>query len=132
MPSTHFNDAGAYIDRGDAEPLFPVSDLQAQVHTHRDAEVVLGDVTPESVVVVKPTGLASSYALTQSALCAVEITSLDREALDKLKAASEIDLTEFELVQIGRQTKASQNRSLGEFLDGESSIEGSVGGDRIQ
>lgn len=132
MSELHFYDAGAYIDHEDAKSLFPVTDLWGQVHTHRDAEVVLGDVAPESVVVVKPTGLASSYALTQRALCAVEIASLDQKTLDKLKAASGIDLTEFELVQIGRQTKASQNRSLGEFRDGESSIKGSVGGDRVR
>jgi len=117
MHLLHFCDAGEYIDHGDAESLFPVSNLQGRVHTHRDAELVLRDADPESVIVVSPDGLASSYSLTQRAICAVEIASLNEETLDRIQRTSGVDLTEYELVQIGRSTRPSQNRSLGEFRD---------------
>lgn len=106
---------GGYVYHGDTEPLFPVSDLQGHVHTHWDAELVLGDADQESVLVVRPDGLASSYSLTQRALCAVEIASLTEEGLNRLKDTSGLNLAEYELVQIGRPPKPSQNRSLGKF-----------------
>jgi hypothetical protein len=56
-------------------------------------------------------------------LCAVEISSLTEEVLDRLKDASGVDLTEYELVQVGRPTKPSQNRSLREFRELETSTE---------
>jgi hypothetical protein len=63
MPRAHYHDAGAYLDHSVVTLLFPVEDLDATVHTHRDAERVLASVSGDCVVAVRPTGLASSYAL---------------------------------------------------------------------
>jgi len=65
MGGKHFFDAGGYLDYGDVAALLPVEELQARVYTHRNAERVLGDAPADSVLAVRPTGLASSYALTQ-------------------------------------------------------------------
>jgi len=132
MHCSHFYDAGEYMNHGDAGSLFPVSELQGRVHTHRDAELALGDASPESVVVVRPDGLASSYSLTQRALCAVEIASLAEETLDRLKSESGVDLAEYEFVQIGRPTRPSQSRSLGEFRDPETSTETGRGSSSVR
>jgi hypothetical protein len=114
MSIGHFFDAGGYVDHGDASPLFPVERLAATVHTHRDAERVLAATPGESVLVVRPTGLASSYTLTQRPLTAVEVASLDDEPREHLRAVG-VDLTAYEVVQIGRQSSPSENRSFAEF-----------------
>ncbi|WP_246989143.1 hypothetical protein [Halorientalis marina] len=115
MSAGHFHNAGGYIDHGDATALFPVAALAGTVHTHRDAVLVLGAADREAVLVVRPTGLASSYALTQRPLTAVEIESLDNETREALTTTAEVDLDGFEYVQIGRSTTPACNRSLAEF-----------------
>jgi len=114
MSIGHYYDAGGYLDHGDASVLFPVEELAATVHTHRDAELVLTDADPESVLVVRPTGLASSYAITQSPLTAIEIASLNEDIVDYLRAGID-DPTRFEYIQVGRTAKAAQNHSLAEY-----------------
>jgi len=94
--------------------LFPVEDLAATVHTHRDAELVLTDADPESVLVVRPTGLASSYALTQRPLTAIKIGSLNDDTLNHIRSTID-DPGRFEYIQIGRATRSAQNRSLAEY-----------------
>jgi len=111
----HFFDAGGYLDYGDATPLLPVEELQARVYTHRDAECTLGDAPADSVLAVRPTGLASSYALTQRTLTAIEVASLDDELRNQIGGAVDVDLAQFELIQVGRATTPAQNRSLAEF-----------------
>ena len=115
MSVGHFYDAGGYIDHGDATVLFPIEALAGTAHTHRDAELALGDADREAVLVVQPTGLASSYALTQRSLTAIEIESLDAETREALAATAGVDLDRFEYVQIGRSTTPARNRSLAEF-----------------
>jgi hypothetical protein len=115
MSVGHFYDAGGYIDHGDATVLFPVAAVAGTVHTHRDAELALGDADSEAVLVVRPTGLASSYALTQRPLTAVEIDSLNIETREALTTTAEVDLDRFEYVQIGRSTTPARDRSLVEF-----------------
>jgi hypothetical protein len=115
MSTGHFFDAGGYLDYGDATTLLPVKELQARVYTHRDAERVLGDAPADSVLAIRPTGLASSYALTQRPLTAIEVASLDDGFRDQIGGAVDADLAQFELIQIGRATTPAGNRSLAEF-----------------
>ena len=115
MSIGHFFDAGGHLDYGDAATLLPVEELQARVYTHRDAERALKDASAESVLAIRPTGLASSYALTQRPLTAVEVASLDDEFQEQLDRALDPDLAQFELIQLGRATTPAQNRSLAEF-----------------
>ncbi|WP_436903528.1 hypothetical protein [Halovenus halobia] len=115
MSIGHFYEAGGYVDHGDAKILLPVDELQATVHTHRDAEIALKNVPAKAVLAVRPTGMASSYALTQRPLAAIEINSLPEEPRAQLDHLIKDDLRQFELVQIGRQPHTSQNRSLAEF-----------------
>jgi len=115
MSIGHFFDAGGYLDYGDAAALLPVDELRARVYTHRDAERVLGDAPADSVLAIRPTGLASSYALTQRPLTAIEVASLDVELREQLDRELDTDLAQFELIQVGRATTPAQNRSLAEF-----------------
>ncbi|KAB7513221.1 MULTISPECIES: hypothetical protein [Halobacteriales] len=115
MSIAHFFDAGGYLDYGDAVALLPVEELRARVYTHRDAECALRDAPADSVLAIRPTGLASSYALTQRPLTAIEVASLDDELRNQIDGAVDVDLAQFELIQVGRATTPAQNRSLAEF-----------------
>jgi hypothetical protein len=115
MSVGYFFDAGGYISHGDASPLFPVAEVSAKVHTHRDAERALEDVASEKVLAVRPTGMASSCALTQRPLAAVEIASLSSDTRTQIQRSIEEDFEQFVLIQIGRPSSPAQNRSLSEF-----------------
>ena len=115
MSVAHFFDASGYLDYGDAAALLPVEELRARVYTHRDAECALRDAPADSVLAIRPTGLASSYALTQRPLTAIEVASLDDELRNQIDGAVGVDLAQFELIQVGRATTPAQNRSLAEF-----------------
>lgn len=115
MSTEHFSDAGGYLDYGDAAALLPVEKLRARVHTHRDAECALRDVPAGSVLVVRPTGLASSYALTQRPLTAIKVASLNDDLRNQISRVVDTDLGQFELIQVGRAATPAQNRSLTEF-----------------
>jgi hypothetical protein len=115
MSIGHFYDAGAYLEYGEDSVLRPTDDLNATVHTHRDAERYLRKVPGDSVIVVKPTGLASSYALTKRPLTAIDVASLSQEARHQVKTFLETDLAEFEFIQVGRAEIPAQNRSLAEY-----------------
>jgi len=115
MSVGHFYDAGGYIDHGDISDLFPVKALSAEVHQYRNAELKLQEVKSEKVVAVSPTSLASSYFLTQHPLTAIEVESLPESVRDSITEDEDIDLSEFEILQIGRQRRESQNRSISEF-----------------
>jgi hypothetical protein len=116
MSVGHFQDAAGYVDHGDASNLFPVESLSGEVHQHRDAELKLQSIGGERVVVVCPTGLASSYFLTQHPLTAIEIGSLPEPVCSSIAADADIDLSQFEVLQIGRNPSNIQNRSLSEFI----------------
>ena len=115
MTKRHFYDAGGYLDHGDAAALLPVEELRARVYTHRDAECALRNAPANSVLAVRPTGLASSYALTQRPVTVIEVASLDDELRNQIDGAVGADLAQFELAQVGRATTPAQNRSLAEF-----------------
>ncbi len=115
MITGHFYEAGGYVDHGDAKILLPVEELQAAVHTHRDAGLALNATPPGAVLAVRPTGMASSYALTQRPLAAIEVDSLSKELWAQFNRLIDDDLEQYALIQVGRQPHASQNRSLSEF-----------------
>ncbi|KAB1198559.1 MULTISPECIES: hypothetical protein [Haloferax] len=117
MLKGHFTSAGASIEYGDAEVLFPVDDLDATVLQHRDAQLALADADGSAVVVVAPTSLATSYALTQHPLTAIAVDSLPDTVRAELADALDTSLEAFELVQIGKWSTDSPNRSLTEFTD---------------
>lgn len=113
----YFESAGASIDYGDATALFPVDELDATVLQYRDAELALDDVDGAAVIVVAPTSLATSYALTQHALTAIPIESLLPTVQAQLDENSEESLEAFELIQIGKWNSDSTDHSLSEFAD---------------
>lgn len=115
MSAGHFYDAGGYVEHGDASTLFPVEALSGEVYQRRDAEIRLQSVEGQKVLVVSPTGLASSYFLTQHPLTAIELGSLPDEVRTSVWANADLDISRFELLQIGRRPSNSQNRSLSEF-----------------
>lgn len=115
MSIGHFYDAGGYVDRGAASPLFPVTELPATVHQYRDAERELEAAASSDVVVVSPTGFASSYALTQHPLTAIEIDTLPAELEATIDGRIDASLSAFELLQIGRREVPFSNRSLNDF-----------------
>lgn len=115
MSVRHFFDAGEYLEYGEASVLLPVKDLNATVHTHRDAEQALKNASAETVLAVKPTGLANSYELTQRPLTAIVVASLGDELQERIQEAADADLADFEYIQVGRVTTPAQNRSLAEF-----------------
>lgn len=115
MLKGHFRSAGASIDHGDASVLFPVDELDATVFQHRDAELALGDADSPDVIVVAPTGLASSYFLTGHTLTAIPIADLSGEVRSHLGNALDVPIETFELLQIGKWTADSPNHSLAEY-----------------
>jgi hypothetical protein len=117
MPNGHFESAGASIAYGDAAALFPVEELNATVLQHRDAQLALADVDVEDVIVVAPTSLATSYAITQHALTAIPVESLPPAVQAELDEVIETPLDGFELIQIGKWTTDSPNHSLAEFTN---------------
>lgn len=111
----HYYDAGGYVDHGDASTLFPVESLSGEVQQYRDAEIRLQSVASEKVIVVSPTGLASSYFLTQHPLTAIDIKSLPDMVRTSVENHTEFQISEFDVIQIGRRTSNIQNKSLSEF-----------------
>ena len=117
MSNGHFRSAGESIDYGDASCLFPVDELAATVRQYRDAQLALDDVDRDRVIVVAPTSLATSYALTQHPLTALPVDSLPRSVRTRIDAALSESLDSFALVQIGKWHSPSVNHSLAEFTE---------------
>jgi len=117
MLKGHFESAGASIEYGDADCLFPVDELDATVRQYRDAQLALDDVDGSNVIVVSPTSLATSYFLTQHALTAILVDSLPTAVRSQIDAALDARIDTFELIQIGKWNSTSANHSLAEFTD---------------
>jgi hypothetical protein len=117
MLKGHFGSSGASIEYGDAECLFPVDKLAGTVLQHRDAQLALDAVDGANVIVITPTSLATSYALTQHPLTAVPIARLSTAFQTQIDNELDDPLDTFELIQIGKWTHDSSNYSLAEFTD---------------
>ena len=115
MLKGHFESAGASIDYGDTTGLFPVDELDSTVLQYRDAQLALDDVDGADVIIIAPTSLATSYALTQHALTAIPVKSLPSTVRGQLDENIEGSLDAFELIQIGKWNTDSPNHSLAEF-----------------
>jgi len=115
MSKGHFKSAGESISHGDASVLFPITELDATVHQHRDAERTLEAAEGSDVIAVAPTSLASSYFLTQHVLTAVLVDTLSPAVQSHLDHALDGSIEQFELIQIGKWTAQSPNHSLNEF-----------------
>jgi hypothetical protein len=118
MLKGHFGSAGASIEAGAADCLFPVEELDATVHQYRDAQLALDDVDGASVIIVAPTNLASSYRLTQHTLTAILVESLPPAVQDRIADSINAPLETFDLIQIGKWNSNSSDHSLTEFVDG--------------
>jgi len=114
MSIGHFHTAGEYIDHDKAKPLFPVDGLAGAVQ-HRDAQLRLQSVDPEAVLAVRPTGLASSYFLTQHPLTAIDIDALPSSTRHQIAQPCPASVGQFEVIQIGRGVSAPENHSLREW-----------------
>jgi len=117
MSKGHYTAAGASLEFGSADCLFPVAELNAAVHQYRDAQLMLDGVDGERVIVVAPTNLASSYRLTQHALTAIPVETLPSTVRDRIADSIDAPLETFELIQIGKWNTSSSNHSLAEFGD---------------
>ena len=115
MPNGHFHSAAGRVAYGDADVLFPVEDLDATVRTHRDAQLALADADGEDVIIVAPTSLATSYALTQRPLAAIRVASLATDVRTTLAGVLDAPIETFDLIQVGKWTRDSPNHSLSEF-----------------
>jgi len=117
MSKGHFSSPGASISHGDASELFPVRELDATIHQHRDAELALAAVDGADVIVVAPTSMASGYFLAQHALTAIPVETLSPAVQSHLDDALDAPIEDFEVVQIGKWTTDTPNHSLTEFTD---------------
>jgi hypothetical protein len=117
MFSGHFYSAGASIEYGAAEYLFPVEALNATVLQHRDAQLALEAADGESVIVITPTSLATGYKLGGHPLTAIRVDSLATEVKTTLDRAVAADIETFDLIQISRWNHDAPNHSLAEFTD---------------
>lgn len=115
MSKRHPNRQGASIEYGAADCLFPVTELNATVFQQRDAELALDGVDRSAVIVVHPTGLATGYRLARHAHTAITVDSLSGEVRAQIDDALDHSLQTFELVQVGKESSDSSNRSLTEF-----------------
>ena len=117
MLNGHFESAGASLEFGAADCLFPVEELDATVHQYRDAQLALDAVHGSNVIVVAPTSLATSYRLAQHALTAIPVESLSSATQARIADTIDAPLETFELIQVGKWNKSSPNHSLNEFAD---------------
>jgi len=117
MLSGHFGSAGASIEYGAADCLFPVDELDATVLQQRDAQIALDTTKGSDVVIVAPTSLATSYRLTQHTLTAIPVDSLSGGVRDQVDGELATPIDSFELIQIGKWNADSPNHSLAEFTD---------------
>ncbi|WP_435099911.1 hypothetical protein [Halorubrum sp. N11] len=117
MLKGHFGSAGASIEFGAADYLFPVEELDATVHQYRDAQLALDDVDGGSVILVAPTSLATSHLLTDHALTAIPVESLSSVVQTQIADTIDAPIETFELIQIGKWNSSSSNHSLSEFAD---------------
>ena len=117
MLKGHFESAGASLEFGAADCLFPVEELDATVHQYRDAQLALDAVDGERVILVAPTNLASSYRLAQHPLTAIPVESLSSATRSRIADTIDAPLETFEHIQIGKWNKSSPNHSLSEFAD---------------
>lgn len=99
----------------DAAHLFPVDELDADLHRGRDAALRLDEAGEDGVIGVAPTGMASGYFLGQHDLVAIEVDSLPEPARAQLEAAG-VATSDYEVIRVGRR-REFQNRSLAEFAD---------------
>jgi len=117
MHNGHLESAGATIEYGAANTLFPVEELDATVYQHRDAELALDGTAGAEVVAIAPTSLATSYALSQRPLTAIAVDSLPLAVERELDAVLDAPIDSFELIQVGKWNTESPNHSLAEFAD---------------
>jgi hypothetical protein len=117
MLKGHFESAGASVEYGNLDCLFPVDELETTVLQYRDAQLALEAVDGAKVIVVSPTSLATSYFLTQHALTAIPVDSLSAEVRTQIAATLDARLDTFELIQIGKWNSNRANHSLTEFTD---------------
>lgn len=117
MSVGHFESAGGYVDYGDATVLFPVEDLDGTVYQYRDAQLALADADGSDVIAIAPTSMATGYALGRQPLTAIPVESLSTSVQAQLAEGLDKPIETFELIQIGRWTVDSPNRSLSEFAD---------------
>jgi hypothetical protein len=115
MTDAHKPKAGAHVDHGEATRLFPVDELSAVTHQHRDAQVELESLGSADVIAVAPTGLASSYSLHRHPLTVVEIESLPEAIETSITSESGVDVADFEVIRIGTGQREITDRSLAEF-----------------
>lgn len=116
MLNGHFQSAGASIEHGDANVLFPVEEFDVTVFQRRDAELVLADADGENVIVITPTGLASSYFLTQHPLTAIPVDELAPGVRSTLADALDTPIKAFDFIQIGKWATDSLDHSLAEYM----------------
>ncbi|MHC3382139.1 hypothetical protein [Haloarcula sp. H-GB5] len=117
MLNGHFGSAGASIEYGAAECLFPVDGLDATVFQYQDAQIALDSANGSDVVIVAPTSLATSYALTQHTLTAIPVASLSATIREQVGDELATPIDSFNLIQIGKWNTDSPNHSLAEFTD---------------
>lgn len=117
MLKGHFESAGASIEYGHADCLFPVDALDATVLQYRDAQLALDDVDGSAVIVVAPTSLATSYFLTQHALTSIAVDTLPTAVQTQLATVLDAPLDTFDLIQIGKWNSDSPDHSLAEYAD---------------
>jgi len=115
MTSENLHENGGTIQHDGAASLFPLRQLEGTVHRYRDAHLKRESADNSRIVIVGPTSLASSYFLAQHPLSLIELSTLSPKQRDKLSAATELDLAEFEFIQVGRGHAQSQNHSLSEY-----------------
>jgi hypothetical protein len=115
MTLVHQPKAGDHVDHGEATRLFPVDELSAVTHQHRDAQVVLESLDSADVLAVAPTGFASSYYLHRHPLTVVEIESLPEAIETAIARESGVEVADFEVIRIGTCQREITDRSLLEF-----------------
>lgn len=115
MSTENFCEGGETIQHDAAAPLFPLNQLEGTIYRYRDAELKRERANVSQIVTVGPTGFASSYFLAQHPLSLVELNTLSPTQRDELSAGTELDLDEFEFIQVGRNRTRPQNHSLSEY-----------------
>jgi hypothetical protein len=89
--------------------------LRASVHQHSAAASHLQSIDSEDVIAIAPTSLASSYFLFAHPLTTIDIDTLSRAIRSRISAQADVELAEFDVIQIGRGAPDIENERLPEW-----------------
>ena len=117
MPEKHKPSSGASITYGQLPKLEESDSQDVKVLKRRDAQLKLEYIPTEDVIRVRATSFSSGMALGSAPLTLLVIETLSSDIRESLSAEAEIDVDDYEVIQIGSADRDYTDRSLSEYSE---------------